>query len=165
MPDGTLRPTAGADQARDAMRKVIDAVYGPAHTAGGAYVKAYLSATAATDLVEAMQHTVLLVTAAEHLKDMATEAEKSIRSILAETMNDTGCTQIDAGSIKAHLSRKPTFVSIDQEEMLPAEFMHQPPPSPDKKKIKSAIEAGDDVPGCTLARPNEMQLNIRAKKE
>lgn len=154
-----------ANAARDGLRRVMDAVYAPVHAAGGFYVRAYKDATNADDLVDALQQTVLLAVAAEHLKEMAAEAEKSIRSILAETMNDTGCTQIDAGPIKAHLSRKPAFVSVDQENMLPPEYMHQPPPSPDKKKIRAAIEAGEDVPGCNLVRPNDSTLVIRSKKE
>ena len=165
MPDGSTKPTSGADQARDAMRKVMDGVYSPVHHAGAAYVKAYQAATRATDLVEVMQHTVLLAVSAEHLKDMAAEAEKAIRSILAQTMNDTGATQIDAEGIKAYLSRKPAFVSIDQEDLVPKSYMVEREPVWGTKQIKADLEAGTLVPGCTLIRPNEMQLNLRSKKE
>lgn len=156
---------SGATEARDKLRKVIDAVYAPIHSAGRAYVKVYQAAALADDLVETMQQSVLLVIASEHLKEMASEAEKSLRSILSETMGDTGATTIETSGVKAYLSRKPAWVSIDQTDLVPQSFYTQPPPTIDRKAIKAAIEAGDDVPGCSLIKPNDTQLNLRSKKE
>jgi hypothetical protein len=156
---------SGANAARDGLRKVMTAVYAPVYAAGGSFASAYLAAKEADDLVEALQQTVLLAVAAEHLREMAADAEKSVRAILAETMDSTGAAKIQTDTLTAYLSRKPTWVSVDQESMLPPEYMHQPPPTPDKKKIKAAIEAGEDVPGCNLVRPNDSTLVIRSKKD
>lgn len=155
---------SGADEATAAIHKAARVVYAPVHAAGVAYVKAHQAAMASTDLVETMQHTVALALAAEHLKEMATEAEKQARAVLCEQMTETGATTIQTDAHTAYISRKPAWVSIDQEDMLPPEYMRQPPPQIDKKAVKSAIEGGEDIPGCSLVRPNDYTLVIRAKK-
>lgn len=144
------------------MRKVAQATYGTTLAAGTAYAKAHGAAMQAADLVEAMQHVISLILAAEHLKDMATEAEKSLRSILSTTIAETGADDIVTMHHKAYLARKGAWVSVDQADLIPPAFMTAP--IPDKKAIKAALEAGDDVPGCSLVRPNEQTLAIRARK-
>lgn len=152
-----------ADEARDVLHNVMRAVYKPVYAAGCAYAQAQKAATTATDLVEVMQATVGVILAAEHLKDMATEAEKSARDALAEQMDATGAAKIQTEHQTAYLSRKPAFVNIEQEDMVPAEYIRQPPPAPDKKAIKAAIDDGVLVPGCTLVVPNSQTLVIRRK--
>lgn len=154
-----------ADEARDALHRAARMSSTPVHTAGVAYAKARQEIVAATDLVEVMGRAVDLIVAAEQLARIAAEAEKEMRAILAQTMNDTGCPQVASAGQLAYVSRKPVWVSVDQTDLVPSEYMHQPAPSPDKKAIKAAIEAGEDVPGCSLVRPNEVTLAIRVKKE
>lgn len=156
---------SGSNQARDALHKVARDLYGSVHAAGSAYVKAHQATVTATDLVETMQHTVGLILAAEQLKERAEEAEKSARAALVEQMSETGATTIQTAGQTAYISRKAAWVSIDQEDMVPPDYMKQPPPTVDKKAIKAAIEAGGEVPGCTLIRPNDYSLVIRARKE
>jgi hypothetical protein len=156
---------SGANSARNAIHQALRKAYAPVFAAGAAFAKTQQAAIDATDVVDVMGRTVSVILAAEHLKEMATEAEKAARSVLASQMNETGATQIAADHHLAYLSRKAAFVSIDQEDLLPPDYMRQAEPAPDKKAIKQAIEAGEDVPGCTLVRPNELQLVIRSKKE
>jgi hypothetical protein len=79
-------------------------------------------------------------------------------------MAETGATKIETDQHTAYLARKAAFVSIDQEDLVPVSYRRQPEPVIDRKAIKQAIEAGDAVPGCTIVRPNESQLCIKARK-
>ena len=78
-------------------------------------------------------------------------------------MDEVGCPQIAAGTLTAHLSKRPAYVTIDPDKTLPDEFMHQPPAIPDKAAIKKAIEDGLTIEGATLVRPNDQTLHIRSK--
>jgi Siphovirus Gp157 len=156
---------SGADEARDAIRKALKAGYGPVWQAGKDYAAAYKDAIDKQDVVEAMAGAVQLVLAAEHLHDMAERAMKDARTELARQMDETGCHQIVTGNLTAYLQRKPAYVSIDDAAAIPPGLMHTPAPAPDKKAIKSAIEAGQDVPGASLMRPNEQTVAIRTKKD
>ena len=153
-----------ADQSRTALQDAVRQAYRPVWDAGSAYSDAYLQAAKATDLVEAMQCAVTLILSASHLSEMATEAEKAARDILATQMAETGATTIQTEHHTAYLSRKAAFVSVDQQDLVPANYWVQPDPVLDRKAIKKALEGNDLVPGATLVRPNEMQLNIKARK-
>jgi len=133
-------------------------VYG----AGISYAKAQSQLIKSSDLIETMRHVLALIVAAEHLADMAAEASKSLRSVLAEQIAETGADDVVTMHHKAYLARKGAWVSVDQADMIPAAFMA--PPIPDKKAIKAALEVGEDVPGCSLVRPNEQTLVIRSRK-
>jgi hypothetical protein len=148
--------------ARDAIRLALTESYKPVHRAGRDYAAVYQLAISSTDLVEAIGHAVHLVAAAGHLRDVATEAEKEARRELAKVMEETGCHHVAAGTLAAYLSKRPQYVKIDPDKTLPAEYLHHPPPIPDKKAIKKAIEAGEIIPGASLVQPNDQQLSIRS---
>ena len=153
-----------ADQSRIALQDAVRRAYKPVWDAGAAYSDAHLQALKATDLVETMKHAVDLILTAGHLSEMAAEAEKTARAILAEHMAETGATTIQTDGHTAYLSKKPAFVSVDQSDLVPANYWVQPEPALDRKAIKRALEGNDLVPGATLIRPNESQLNIKARK-
>lgn len=153
-----------ADQSRLALQDAVRKAYHPVWDAGAAYSNAHIAALKATDIVETMQCTVTLILTAGHLSEMAAEAEKTARDILATHMAETGATTIQTDQHTAYLSKKPAFVSIDQADMVPANYWVRPDPVLDRKAIKKALEGNDVVPGCTIVRPNEMTLNIKAKK-
>ena len=111
-----------------------------------------------------MKHTVDLILTAGHLSEMAAEAEKAARDILATQMAECGATTIQTDNHTAYLSRKPAFVSVDQPDLVPANYWVRPDPVLDRKAIKRALEGDDIVPGVSLVRPNESQLNIKARK-
>src|SRR5260364_331547 len=55
----------------------------------------------------------------------------------------------------------PPAVQIEDLRQLPAQLMRQPeppPPAPDKKAIKEALEAGTDVPGARLVRNQSLRI-------
>lgn len=156
--------TPGAAAITAALQKTARDAYRPVWDAGAAYAEAHARTVKATDIVETMQHMVGLILAAERLNEMALEAAKVMRAALAEQMDATGATTIQTEGQTAYVSRKAAWVSIDQPILVPAEYMHEPPPAPDKRAIKAAIEAGDDVPGCSIIRPNDVQLVIRRRE-
>jgi Siphovirus Gp157 len=153
-----------ADQSRLALQDAVRRTYRPVWDAGAAYSNAYLQVGKSTDIVDTMQRAVELILTANHLSEMAAVAEKAARDILATQMAETGATTIQTDAHTAYLARKAAFVSVDQPELVPDGYMRQPDPVIDRKAIKQAIEAGDIVPGCTVVRPNESQLNIKARK-
>lgn len=151
-----------ADKARDDLRKALDAMYKPVYAAGAAFAKTHKESAVATHIEDVMCCALALIVAAEGLKDAAESAEKLARDALSAAFQETGAPEVVTLHHKAYLSQKPAFVSVEQSDMLPAEFWNEP--TPNKRAIKDAIEKGQDVPGCTLIRPNGQTLNIRSRK-
>jgi hypothetical protein len=152
---------SGAASARDAIRKMLTASYKPIYAAGKDYALAYQRALTPEDLVETLAHAIDVVLAAAHLREVAEAAEKDARAELARQMQDVGCFNIHSGEVSAHLQRKQTVLSIDDPKLIPSEYLIQPPPVPDRKRIRDAIEAGADVPGASIIIPNDRTLSIR----
>jgi len=155
---------SGAATARNAIHKALKETYTQVHRAGRDYANAYQQAVTRDDLVEAMGAMVAAIIAAEQLQETAAEAVKMTRLELAHTMAETGATQIASGHHLAYLARRPAALVIDDSKAIPPEYMMQPPPVPDRKRIHAAIDGGTEVPGCSIVRPNEMSLAIKGKK-
>jgi hypothetical protein len=154
---------SGASEARNALIAALKRSYGGVHNAGRDYATAYTAALAADDLVIAFGHGVEAIQALGHLHETAEVAEKEVRAELARLMLETGCHQIAAGNSTASLVRRRAFVVIDDQALIPPEFMHQPAPIPDKAKIKAAIEEGTTVPGAAMLVPNDSYISIRSR--
>lgn len=158
------QPATYATAAAAALQASARQAYRTVHTAGSAYAGVYARAVQTQDLVETMRHMVELALAAEHLAAMAADAEKAARAALAEQMAETGAAQIQTEAHTAFLSKRPAVVSIDQEELVPPSYWRQPEPVIDRKAVKRALENSEPVAGCSLIRPNEPTLTIRARK-
>jgi hypothetical protein len=153
---------SGAAAAREAIHLAATAGYGPVHRAGKTYATAYSQAIGATDLMDALGCAVHLIQAAAHLRDVADRAEKDARAALLRTMEETGCTNIAAGTLTAYLSKRGAYVVIDPKAVIPPQFIHHPAPIPDKAALKRAIEGGETIPGVSVIHPNDQQLSIRS---
>lgn len=78
---------------------------------------------------------------------------ESVRDYLLHNMQRTGISKIESPWFKIALRNNPPSVVVDDPELIPARYMRQaepPPPAPDKKEIKAAIEFGENVPGARL---------------
>lgn len=139
--------------------------YSAAWEAGASFAKAATAVSRTTDIVDALARTIDLLVAAETLHRTADAAVANIRAKLAETMEATGATTVQATHHSAHLSRKPAFVSFGDESLVPREYYVQPPAQIDKRAVKAALADGKEVPGATLSVPNSMSLVLRARKE
>lgn len=81
----------------------------------------------------------------------------SLKDYLLTNMQANGITEINAENLTftAKIKNNPASVVIDDESLLPADYMRQPetpPPAPDKTLIKKAINDGFEVPGARLTQ-------------
>lgn len=86
---------------------------------------------------------------------------ENIRKYLLMNMERCGISKIESPYFKISLKQNPASVFIDNPEMIPCEFYmypEAPPPAPDKKAIRKAIESGIDVPGAHLERITRVEI-------
>lgn len=96
----------------------------------------------------------------ERRKAIENRAER-IRSYLLDNMLATGITKIECPFFKLAVRDNPASVVINEPGLIPATYMTDPappPPAPDKKLIKKAIEDGFDVPGAHLVRGKRLEI-------
>jgi hypothetical protein len=153
-----------ADAVVAALHEAVAATAQSVGSAGRGFTKAVQAVSQADDVILTLAAMVDLVVAADDLHDQADAAVKRVRAVLAAQLQETGATTIQGSHFSASLSRRPAFVSINDEAALPAEFIVQRT-APDKKAIASAIKDGIEVPGASLLTPNEPVLVLRARKE
>ena len=155
---------SGASEAVEALKGVAQEAYQATFVAGTQLARAHSALRQKADLVEVLQAAIDTVMAAEALQQAADQAVKALRATLAAQMDATGCTKVETTHHSGYLSKRPAFVSIDDESALPPEFVVQKP-SIDKRAIASAIKDGITVAGASLLTPNEPVLVLRARKE
>lgn len=117
----------------------------------------------ASDLTDALAAGAEFLLALEALAETATGAARAAREALASTMWETGATGFRTAhhSVSVAEPRRSVVVTGD----VPAEFMRQPPPAPDKHALHKALSAGQIVPGATLSNGGAPILTIRPLKE
>jgi hypothetical protein len=155
---------SGAADATVVLQTAAAECYRSAFEAGSQFAARHTAVRQATDIVEVLSRVIDMLVAAERLHDEADAAVKTLRATLATTMSDTGATTVQGTHHAAHLSRRPAFVSIESEDLIPAEFSTTKVVV-DKRAIASAIKDGIAVPGASLLTPNEPVLVLKAKKE
>lgn len=99
-------------------------------------------------------------TMAARRKAIETRAEH-VREYLLTNMVRTGISKIDSPWFKIALCNNPPSVVVDDPALIPARYMRQaepPPPAPDKKEIKAAIEFGENVPGARLVTKQRVTI-------
>lgn len=77
----------------------------------------------------------------------------NIKHWLFVNMQACGITKIESPVFTVALQNNPSSVIIDDEALIPADYLRVPevpPPSPDKALIKQAINDGLEVPGAHL---------------
>lgn len=85
----------------------------------------------------------------------------SLREYLRINMERCNISKIESPQFRISIKQNPASVMIDDERQLPVEFMRQPeppPPAPDKKAIKAAIESGIAVPGAWLTKTTRVEI-------
>lgn len=93
-------------------------------------------------------------------KAMNHRAEK-LRSYLFEQMMRSSIKKIPSPYFDVKLVQNPPAVVIGADAKIPDRFMRIPPvpmPEPDKKAIKAALEAGEDIPGCEIQRSLRLEI-------
>lgn len=119
------------------------------------------------DLTEKSTNVAMWVRNAEALADQIKQAEQamaarrkaiesraeSVREYLLNNMQRCGIIKIESPYFKIAICKNPVSVVVDDPDAVPVEFKHHvppPPPVPDKKLIKAAIEAGESVAGARI---------------
>ena len=84
-----------------------------------------------------------------------------IRSYVLACMQSAGIVTIDTPYFRVSVRQNPESVEVLDEAQIPEMYMVQPPPPAmraDKARIKAALKAGDEVPGCRLARGVRLEV-------
>lgn len=77
---------------------------------------------------------------------------KRLEEYAIHTMENLGVRKLEGNTSVLRLHGKPASVIIENPAEIPARFIVEKIVSdPDKRAIKAAIDAGEDVPGATLA--------------
>lgn len=92
-----------------------------------------------------------------NLKHKITKGKELLKNRLSQSMQLFGIERIDSPTLKLSF-RKSVAVEISDEMEIPAAYFNQPPPKPDKTKIKEAIKAGELVPGAELVERKNLQV-------
>ena len=103
----------------------------------------------------------------EAAKEMMRQADAldsradNVLEYLLHNMQRTGISKIESPWFKIALRNNPPSVVVDDPSLIPARYMRQaepPPPAPDKKEIKAAIEFGENVPGARLVTKQSVTI-------
>ncbi len=79
-------------------------------------------------------------------------------------MEIAGVNKLDCPHFAISIRKNPPSVDVWDEKQIPAKFMRtpEPPPPPvavpDKKAIKAAIDANEDVPGAKLVQGTRIEI-------
>jgi len=102
--------------------------------------------------------------AGKSMLERAARLEKraeSIRNYMLYQFQFAGVTKIECPWFVISIRKNPPAVVIDDEKSVPEDFktVPEPPaPRPDKVKIRDALKAGEDVPGCRLLQSERLEI-------
>jgi hypothetical protein len=117
----------------------------------------------AESVIAVAQAMVPLILALEEAEEVAKDNAGKARAALCAALEAT-TGRVRAGIHTATTSAGRASVAITDDTAIPAEYMRQPPPQPDKAAILAALKAGEDVPGVLL-RNGPPVLRITTAKE
>lgn len=86
-----------------------------------------------------------------------------ITAYLLFNMNATGVRKIEHPEVRLNIRANPASVKLADGVELPPEFMRvpePPPPSPDKEKIKAALQAGQVIDGAWLEQGERLDIRV-----
>lgn len=99
--------------------------------------------------------------AMERREEAILSRAKHVRDYLLTNMLRCEITRIEHPEFVIAVRANPESVVIDDERQIPLEYMRQPeppPPAPDKTAIKSALKAGQDVPGARIVKTQRLEI-------
>lgn len=94
-------------------------------------------------------------------KDALDKKAEHLKEYLLNAMQQTGIKKISCPYFDVQIKNNPAKVEIFEQGLIPAEFMRQPeqpPPAPDKKAIKAAIESGQEVQGARIVNTQRLEI-------
>lgn len=93
-------------------------------------------------------------------KSLEKRAER-VTAYLKEQLERAGVKKVPSPYFDVKIVANPPSVAIAVGSAIPNEYMRIPPipdAEPDKKAIKAALEAGKEIPGCTIERTTRVEI-------
>lgn len=154
---------SGASDAALQLRADVAAPLIAVSTAVRATIDAQTALKAASDIVDVMQASAGVVLAMEALQEVAGQAEKHTRQVLAAAMSDTGATTIQTDAHIISLRDAAQVVLVTDRALIPPAFMRARDPEPDKVTIGKLLRDGKNVPGTILGNGGNQTIQIRSR--
>jgi hypothetical protein len=76
---------------------------------------------------------------------------EGIREAIQVALETAELPSLKTPAATLSMRASPPRVEITDPALLPAIFLIQPPPSPDKNAVKAALKAGETIPGAVLS--------------
>ena len=97
------------------------------------------------------------------LKAHRQKVAQGLRDWLKSHMEAAGVERVECPLFKLTVKKNPPAVEVEDERQVPAAFWVTPPPKVpeariDKTAIKTAIKAGQEVPGCKLVQATRLEV-------
>lgn len=104
--------------------------------------------------------------AAEAMHMRAVRANKlaeRIKAYVLVNMTLAGVTKIECPYFRVAVHKNPETVNIAEDAVVPEKYLvipPPPPPKPDKKAIKEALKAGENIDGCWLSQGEHLRITV-----
>ena len=139
----------------EAIRDTLEALQGTLELKATNIAKFVLGLEAEADAIDA---------AAKAMQERANRRRnraENIRAYMLFQFQQAGVTEVHCPEFTLRVRKNPESVQIDDPELVPQEFMVQPPPAdprPDRKGILAALKAGTPVPGCYRFQGERLEI-------
>lgn len=144
---GALADLASMDLDDEAVKTTLECVQGDFNDKAIAIIKLAENLDSDTSAIDAE------IERLKARKQVIVNRQKSLREYLLHNMETSGITKIECALFTASLRKGIESVEIENESLLPDEFISvEVVTKPDKKAIKQAIQSGQQVPGATIKR-------------
>lgn len=144
---GALAGLSSMDLDDEAVQNSLEAIQGDFNDKSVAIIKLTENMTADTTAIDAE------IDRLKARKQVIENRKKSLREYLLRNMEACGITKIESPLFTATLRKGVESVEIIEQSQIPNEFIKvEVVESPDKRAIKAALSAGNEVPGAMLKR-------------
>ena len=144
---GALADLSSMDMDDEAVKNTLECVQGDFNDKAVAIIKLSENLNADTTAIDAE------IERLKARKQVILNKQKGLRDYLLHNMEAAGITKIECPLFTASLRKGVESVEIENESLLPDEFVSaEVVTKPDKKAIKQAIQSGQLVPGASVKR-------------
>ena len=88
----------------------------------------------------------------------ATAKAERLRNYLYHGLKLAGVTKVQFPHFVISVKQCPESVQIAPGALIPDEYLRYADPEPNKVSIKEALKAGTEIPGCSLARSEKLEI-------
>lgn len=144
---GALADLSSMDMDDEAVKNTLECVQGDFNDKAVAIIKLSENLSADTSAIDAE------IERLKARKQVILNKQEGLRDYLLHNMEAAGITKIECPLFTASLRKGVESVEIENESLLPDEFVSvEVVTKPDKKSIKQAIQSGKEVPGASMKR-------------